>query len=105
MGTLFTTCVDFRNDTASLVRLDRFFSRFAVGSHGFVASVMDESVVTGVLTFLVSNYTVAVWLAVDLMLALVPRNLSGLAAAFNAGNEARKKALEKGQLSAIRSGE
>ena len=53
-GTLFTAAVDFRyNDTASLVGLDRFFSRFAVGSHGFVAQVMDESFVVGIVTFLV----------------------------------------------------
>ncbi len=58
---------------------DDFFSRFARGSHGFVSQLTDESFVTGVLAFLVSNYAVAVWLAVDLLLVMTARNLAGLA--------------------------
>ena len=54
-GTLCSTVVDFSNDTASLAQIDEFFTKFAIGSHSFVTSVMDESFVTGIVTFMVNH--------------------------------------------------
>ena len=54
LGTLFTTLVDLSDpDAASLSKIDDFFSSYAKGSHNFVAVVMDEQFLTGLVTFLV----------------------------------------------------
>ena len=50
----------------------------------------------------ISNYTVVVWLSVDLLLVLVSRNLSGLARTFNGRNEAARKRMGPADLTVIR---
>ena len=51
----------------------QFFDQ--VNSHGFVTALMDEGFLTGMATFLISNYTVLVWTVVDLTLILAARNI------------------------------
>ena len=49
-----------------------------MGSHGFLAAVMDESFATGIFAFALSNYTVVVWAVMDLAVILATRNLARL---------------------------
>lgn len=52
-----------------------FFSKYAIGSHNFLVTIMDESFFTGILTFFISNYTVFVWIILDLTLVLMGQDL------------------------------
>jgi hypothetical protein len=53
------------------------------GSHGFISSIMDDTFWSGLAIFIVSNYTVIVWIIVDLILILGPRNVSQMAEILN----------------------
>ena len=55
-----------------------------LGSHGFVSALADgETFWTGLAIFVVSNYTVIVWVVVDLILILSSRNISKSANMLN----------------------
>ena len=67
LGTLFISgIIDPGNDTASYANLDDFFSNYAFGSHKFVletiANTDEASFIVGVLTFVMSNYSVVIWI-------------------------------------------
>ena len=48
-----------------------------LGSHSFVSALTDgETFWSGLAIFIVSNYTVIVWIIVDLILILSARNIS-----------------------------
>ena len=55
-----------------------------LGSHGFVSALTDgETFWSGLAIFIVSNYTVIVWIIVDLILILSARNISKSSATLN----------------------
>ena len=54
-----------------------------MGSHGFVSSIMDDTLWSGLAIFLVSNYTIIVWIIVDLILILATRNINQMAMILN----------------------
>ena len=54
-----------------------------MGSHGFVSSIMDDTIWSGLAIFIVSNYTVIVWIIVDLILILATRNINQMAIVLN----------------------
>ena len=54
-----------------------------MGSHGFVSSIMDDTLWSGLAIFLVSNYTIIVWIIVDLILILATRNVNQMAMILN----------------------
>ena len=54
-----------------------------MGSHGFVSSIMDDTLWSGLAIFLVSNYTIIVWIIVDLILILATRNINQMAIILN----------------------
>ena len=53
------------------------------GSHGFISSIMDDTFWSGLAIFIVSNYTVIMWIIVDLVIVLAPRNIAGMAQNLN----------------------
>ena len=58
--------------------------KYMLGSHGFVSALADgETFWTGLAIFVVSNYTVIVWVVVDLILILSCRNISKSANMLN----------------------
>ena len=55
-GTLCSTLINFSDgDSASLNKISDFFSSYAKGSHNFVATIMDEEFITGLVTFMVGK--------------------------------------------------
>ena len=60
-----------------------FHDIYRMGSHGFVSSIMDDTLWSGLAIFLVSNYTIIVWIIVDLILILATRNINQMAMILN----------------------
>ena len=61
-----------------------WFQKYMLGSHGFVSALTDgETFWSGVAIFIVSNYTVIVWIIIDLILILSARNISKSASLLN----------------------
>lgn len=55
-----------------------------LGSHSFVSAITDgETFWSGLAIFIVSNYTVIVWIVVDLILILSARNISKSSSLLN----------------------
>lgn len=50
-------------------------SKYGTSTHGFVAFVLDDAFLAGMITFVTSNYSVLVTAIADLTLILVNRNL------------------------------
>ena len=61
-----------------------WFQKYMLGSHGFVSALTDgETFWSGIAIFIVSNYTVIVWIIIDLILILSARNISKSATLLN----------------------
>ena len=69
---------------SELDAVHEWFQKYMLGSHGFVSALTDgETFWSGVAIFIVSNYTVIVWVIIDLILILSARNISKSAALLN----------------------
>ena len=61
-----------------------WFQKYLLGSHSFVSALTDgEPFWSGLAIFVVSNYTVIVWVIIDLILILSARNISASSATLN----------------------
>ena len=61
-----------------------WFQKYLLGSHSFVSALTDgEAFWSGLAIFVVSNYTVIVWVIIDLILILSARNISASSATLN----------------------
>ena len=64
--------------------LQNWFQKYLLGSHSFVSALTDgETFWSGLAIFVVSNYTVIVWVIIDLILILSARNISLSSAQLN----------------------
>ena len=53
------------------VGLVTWLKRYVVGSHGFVTAIFDgDTIWSAIAVFVVSNYTVLVWVVIDLVLVM-----------------------------------
>ena len=56
------------------VGLVTWLKRYVVGSHGFVTAIFDgDTIWSAIAVFVVSNYTVLVWVVIDLVLVMTSR--------------------------------
>ena len=64
--------------------VQNWFQKYLLGSHGFVSALTNgETFWSGLAIFVVSNYTVIVWVIIDLILILSARNISLSSAQLN----------------------
>ena len=64
--------------------VEDWFQKYMLGSHSFVSAITDgETFWSGLAIFIVSNYTVIVWVVADLILILSARNISKSSALLN----------------------
>ena len=64
--------------------VEDLLQKYLLGSHSFVSAITDgETFWSGLAIFIVSNYTVIVWIIVDLILILSARNISRSASLLN----------------------